>query len=154
MWKFSYLVHFTCELRQKLNSNHAMVRGALEKLGDVADDISEDKFIVWNKWMNEWMNVWMNEWMNEWVNEWIYLFINKNEWNWFKKHSENWLEAISYQSKYMNSSIITKMQRPIVWCLVLLQVQNLLDMGLKAKFSIEKHFLSNLKVSRSRNKIV
>ena len=67
MWKFSYLVHFTCELRQKLNSNHAMVRGALEKLGDVADDISEDKFIVWNEWMNGWMN------------ESIYLLIKMNE---------------------------------------------------------------------------
>jgi hypothetical protein len=33
-----------------------MVCGALEKFGDVADDISEDKFIVWNEWINYLMN--------------------------------------------------------------------------------------------------
>lgn len=40
------LIHLASELRQQLNSHHAMISRALKKLGDVGNDISKDKLVI------------------------------------------------------------------------------------------------------------
>ncbi len=42
----SYLVHFTGELRQKLNAHHALFGRAAQELGHIADRVAKHKILL------------------------------------------------------------------------------------------------------------